>query len=110
MPATTGAAAGIAPPPPGTAPYDPGPDREKARGEIALSLVWTLVGIVIAALLMALVTAIRCSSIRHPCSTEATNLVALKTILETLLTPLVGLVGAVTGFYFGDKSGRGGGQ
>jgi hypothetical protein len=74
--------------------------------------VWTLVGIVAEALLTGLVTAVRCSALwaTHACSDATNNLVALKTVLETLLTPLVGLVGAVTGFYFGDKSGKGGGQ
>lgn len=33
--------------------------------------------------------------------------VTLKDVLDTVLTPLVGLVGAVTGFYFGDSKSKG---
>lgn len=86
-------------------PYDPARDREEMRGKIALWLVTSLLMIVYAALIIAVVTAIACST-KESCSTETSNLAAAKTIVETLLTPLVGLVGAVAGFYFGEKSGK----
>lgn len=86
--------------------YDPAQDRETTRGSIALKLVWTLVGVIGGAMLMALVTTGICSW-KNACTVETANLSALKVILEVVLTPLIGLVGAVTGFYFGEKSGKG---
>jgi hypothetical protein len=32
------------------------------------------------------------------------NIETLKSLLEIIFAPIVGLVGAVTGFYFGEKS------
>ena len=34
----------------------------------------------------------------------STDIEALKSLLEIIFAPIVGLVGAVTGFYFGEKS------
>ena len=81
--------------------YDPTEDREKIRGRIAQILIWLLVGIVAFALLFLLMR------------TAKGNLDALVRVLEIVLGPVIGLVGAVTGFYFGARSGRqspGGGQ
>jgi hypothetical protein len=71
-------------------PYNPTHDREKKRGLIALSLVAILGLIVVAALVYVFFT-------------TAPDMDAMKTLLELLFTPIVGLVGAVTGFYFGEK-------
>ena len=75
---------------PKTAPYDPAPEREKIRGSIALILVWLLVGLVAALFLSVWFF-----------GTDLTN---IKTILELVLAPIIGLVGAITGFYYGEKS------
>jgi len=77
--------------------YDPAEDREKVRGRIAQTLVWLLVGVVGASLL---------AGIWLSASPEG-KIETLKVVLELVLTPLVGLVGAVTGFYFGEKSAKG---
>lgn len=90
------------PPSPSPAPvevqdYDPAEDREKVRGRIAQTLVWLLVGVVGVSVLAGIWLASKA---------EGGNIETLKMVLELVLTPLVGLVGAVTGFYFGAKAGK----
>lgn len=77
------------------------------RGRIAWWLTVSLLVVVYAGLIIAVVTAIACTG-TGACSAETAGLVSTKAVVETLLTPLVGLVGAVAGFYFGEKSGRAG--
>jgi hypothetical protein len=74
-------------------PYDPAPEREKKRGLIALVLVAALCGIIVLAFAFVFVMPV-----------TTTNIEALKSVLEIIFAPIVGLVGAVTGFYFGEKS------
>ena len=74
-------------------PYDPAPEREQKRGLIALILVSALCGIIVLAFAYAALM---------PSSTATTE--ALKSLLEIVFAPIVGLVGAVTGFYIGEKS------
>jgi hypothetical protein len=69
-------------------PYDPSQDREKIRGRIALILTCCLVGIVAVSLILIL---------------TLVDIEKIKDTLEIILSPVVGLVGAVTGFYFGEK-------
>jgi hypothetical protein len=69
--------------------YDPASDREKVRGILALSLVITLIGVVVASLLVVLLV--------------PDNVGALGEVLQLILSPLVGLVGAATGFYYGSR-------
>lgn len=76
--------------------YDPSEDREWVRGTIALALVAVLAGMVVLAFIYILISLFIMKSFR--------DVEALKTILEILFSPVVGLVGAVTGFYFGEKS------
>lgn len=85
-------------------PYDPSKDRESVRGQIALNLVWTFMGIVGLIGLVALVTQVACSQAGVACPATTTNLEPMKALGELIITPLVGLVGAVSGFYFGEKS------
>jgi hypothetical protein len=84
-------------------PYDPLPARENIRGQIAQWLIWTLVGVVAAVVITAILTTIGCLK-ASSCAQEALGLPSLRAVVELILTPLVGLVGAVTGFYFGEKS------
>jgi hypothetical protein len=84
------AAPGLARPP--SFPYDPSHDREKKRGHIAMTLVCLLFAIVAASFVYILF---------RLCDIET-----LKSLLEIVFAPIVGLVGAVTGFYFGEKSGK----
>jgi hypothetical protein len=78
------------------ATYDPAQDRERVRGRIAQILVWLLVGIVVVSLGAGVWLGLK---------TEE-GIESLKLVLELVLTPIIGLVGAVTGFYFGEKSAR----
>jgi hypothetical protein len=86
-------------------PYDPAPERENVRGRIALLLIWTLVGVIAFVVLSAIYSTLGCLKTDDGCSKEVLDLSALRIIVELVLTPLVGLVGAVTGFYFGEKTG-----
>jgi len=103
----TTAAAGAAPPAtPGEIvekPYDPTADRETIRGTIALALVRALVCVIAAVVLTGLVTAYACHG-GSACNAETMDLKSIRAVIEMVLTPLIGLVGAVTGFYFGEKS------
>jgi hypothetical protein len=80
---------------PDKAAYDPAKDRESVRGRMAMTLIWLLVGVIGASLLTVWV-------VRPEDGVED-----LVEVLKLVFGPLVGLVGAVTGFYFGEKSGSG---
>jgi hypothetical protein len=84
-------------------PYDPGRARETIRGTIAQALVWTIVIVIGLVVLAGFVTAVACHA-KDACSTDAIELKTIRVMVELVLTPLIGLVGAVTGFYFGEKS------
>jgi hypothetical protein len=68
-----------------TEPYDPRPRREQLRGYLALGLL-LLVSLVIVAALIGMFVSLEINRI--------------KDIIGLILTPLVGLLSAVTGFYF----------
>jgi hypothetical protein len=87
-------------------PYDPTADRENIRGTIAQALVWTLVGVIAVVVVTGLVTIQECHT-KDACTPETVELKTIRAVIELVLTPLIGLVGAVTGFYFGEKSGSG---
>ena len=85
-------------------PYDPSPARENIRGRIALLLIWTMVVVIGLVTIVAILTTTGCLKEETKCADDAVNLTSLRVLVELILTPLVGLVGAVTGFYFGEKS------
>lgn len=69
--------------------YDPSPERENIRGRIAMHLLWLMAGILVTLILLL-----------------ARGRVGVDDTLKlagALLTPIVGLFGAVMGFYFGEK-------
>jgi len=70
------------------APYDPARFREWLRGLVALGLVVLLIGIVTGSYFLVW-------------TNKNTN--SVKDWLTAVLTPIVGLVGAVTGFYYGGR-------
>lgn len=78
--------------------------QEGVRGTVALILVWTLAIMLGSVLLMGIGTAFFCMGV-NACSAEAHELKTASTLVTLVVTPLVGLVGAVTGFYFGGKAG-----
>jgi hypothetical protein len=86
-------------------PYDPAPERESVRGQIAQTLMWTLVGVIAVVVLTALGLTLGCLK-SNECASAALELKPMRIVVELVLTPLVGLVGAVTGFYFGERSVR----
>lgn len=73
-------------------------EREKKRGQIAVLLVRLLVGIVVASFVF--------TYLRSVTSMEIGGIAVkdVKEILTMIFSPIVALVGAVTGFYFGGKS------
>ncbi|RMF40235.1 MAG: hypothetical protein D6754_03655 [Alphaproteobacteria bacterium] len=87
-----------------SAPYDPTRDREEKRGQVAMILLWLLFIVIVTPFVL---IALRwsCFSIfgAESCSTFPD--IDVLALLEKVLTPLVGLVGAVTGFYFGERKG-----
>lgn len=85
--------------------FDPQPQRENVRGRIALSLVWAFVAVVFAIVVFGFGTTIVCGA--YTCSPETVSLTSIRIVVELVITPLVGLVGAVAGFYFGEKSASG---
>lgn len=74
----------------GAAPYDPAQDREKVRGWIASALIILLIGLISILFLAILLGMVKVDD--------------LDKIVATVLTPIMGIVGTVIGFYFGEKS------
>ena len=91
--------------PPTTSPYDPTRDREKIRGQVALTLTWSLVSILGAMTLAGVITVFYCLG-HGECTDTTLELKGIGSLATIVPTPLVGLVGAVTGFYFGEKAAR----
>ncbi len=75
--------------------YDPGRDRENVRGHLA----YIVVGLF--ALLVGLTLWIASKAV-----TNNDELQRLMQMLGVLLAPVVALVGAVTGFYYGEKASK----
>lgn len=73
-------------------PYDPTKDREKTRGYIAFTLIYFLGFIIFASFLFAICL-----------GSDKRQFANLKELLDITLSPIIGLVGAATGFYFGEK-------
>ena len=73
--------------------YDPSPQREYVRGLIALVVVALFALLVIGALTIAAFG-------------DAPRWKQVADSLGLLLSPVVALVGAVTGFYYGEKAGK----
>ncbi len=73
-----------------TKQYDPARQREHVRAGIAYLLIGLLVGIIVLSFLMLILA--------------GRSFDEVKGMLELLLAPIVGLVGAVTGFYYGEKA------
>ncbi len=86
---------------PESALYNRDDDRERKRGEIALRLVWLLGFVVVGGLLLTLVPPLCARAGVAACGDFSVE--DIKPMVEALITPLVGLVGAVTGFYFGSN-------
>jgi hypothetical protein len=74
---------------PTQAPYNPSRMREGVRGALAFGLLLLLVGIVVGSFALLLTGA-------DPEQSKAW--------LQVVLTPIVGLVGAATGFYYAERS------
>lgn len=76
-------------PEPTTVPYNSDQDRERIRGVVALSLVGLLAAVVLGSFI--------------GLATGWIPMRDLKELLTIVLGPLIALVGAATGFYFGGK-------
>ena len=73
---------------------NPEDTREKMRGLLGVTLVWTLIAVVVGTYAYFLI------GIRSPSDLNS----VVPTVAATLLTPLVGLIGAVIGFSFGSQT------
>jgi hypothetical protein len=76
-------------PEPSEKPWNQDEEQERVRGKIALYLLALLAGVVVASFVFMWVNPDRID--------------AMKTLLEIVFSPLIALVGAATGFYFGGK-------
>jgi hypothetical protein len=83
----------------GSSVEDPERTRERMRGRIALALIFSLIFVVLATFGYLLLL----SRNFGPLTTDDLN-VLIPMVGTTLLMPLVGLIGAVTGFYFGGQT------
>lgn len=81
------------PPVPVTVPYDPTADQENVRGRIAYIILSMFTVMVLGALASSIFS-------------SETTWKQVAAALGLLLAPVVALVGAVTGFYYGEKSGK----
>ena len=83
---------------PARPPDDTERARERMRGKLAIRLLWTLIAVVTGIFAYLVVSNM----------TRALTMDALNTLIPmlatTLLTPLVGLIGAVMGFYYGGQT------
>ena len=79
--------------------------REKARGWIAASLIGALVIIVVGTFVYAIWMSARIAEM-----TTDDLISVLQSIGTTLLAPLIGVIGAVIGFYFGGQAAVQGAQ
>jgi hypothetical protein len=77
-------------------PYDIATEREKARKMIALTLIWTLIGVLLVSFWL-----LRASS----CSVAGTE--GMMKLVSHVFTPLVTLVASAVGFYFGTQPSKG---
>ena len=74
---------------PSTVPYNSDEDRERIRGLVALVLIGLLAAVVVGSFI--------------GLATGTIEMKDLKELLTILFGPLIALVGAATGFYFGGK-------
>jgi hypothetical protein len=72
-----------------TTPYNPDPGRDRTRARLAYLLTSTVLVIVLAALMLLVTGSLKTSD--------------LESVSAALLTPVIGLVGTVLGFYFGQQ-------
>jgi hypothetical protein len=77
--------------------YDPAKQREDMRGLVTRRLLWVFCAMVAAPWLVFLVMLLATKG------NVNVSLNAVKEITAIVLTPVVGLVGAATGFYFGER-------
>jgi hypothetical protein len=101
--ATAGSAARLTPSAPVVSRgYDPARDRENMRGRIAVRLLGLLVVTILAPYALMLVRA-ACLLGGPAAVCAGFPALAGNEVLTATITPVVALVGAATGFYFGEK-------
>jgi hypothetical protein len=84
--------------------YDPTRDREAKRGQIALRLLTLLTLLTFAPFALALARGL-CVRVAGLDACSGFPDVNVTELMQLVFTPVVALVGAATGFYFGEKKG-----
>jgi len=83
-----------------TSPYDAEKARDDIRGKLALLLIYLLIFVVVAAFVSIWIQVL----IAWTKGNNIDTTIPLKDMLQLILAPVVGLVGAATGYYFGVSS------
>ena len=92
-------------PPTGSKPFDQAEEQEKVRSDVARRLLWGLLGIVAVYAIISVGSLLSLSDAKS--FERVKELYALaRDFLGTALASITGLVGAVTGFYFGAQASK----
>lgn len=83
--------------------YDPARERETKRGQIALRLLTLLMLLTLAPFALALARGICVRAVAEAGACAGFPEIDLTAVMQLVFTPVVALVGAATGFYFGEK-------
>ncbi len=79
-------------------PYNPVENLDKVRSQLAFRLIWTLVGVIVAGVVLLLTAPL----------TGVDKIANIGTTAVTVFSSMVTLVSAATGFYFGQSQSGGG--
>jgi hypothetical protein len=85
--------------------YDPSRDRETKRGQIAAQLLTLLTVLTLAPFVLALARGLCVRAVADAGACSGFPEIDLMALMQLVFTPVVALVGAATGFYFGEKKG-----
>lgn len=85
--------------------YDPGPVHDKVRKNIAYWLIAGLLAVIAVYCVVGVVGAVGCAYSKD-CNSLEKSYAVVREFLAVALASITGLVGAVTGFYFGAHAAK----